>query len=149
MKSLLAASLLLISGTLALVAQDRSKGTPEEGRILALENAWNRAEQSKDVGALNQLLAPTLIYIDFDGSFMTKDQFLASAKSEGLSPEQIVNDQMTAHVYGDCAVVSGTYREKGAFKGKPYLRHGRFTDTWVKLNGTWQCVASQSTLITH
>jgi hypothetical protein len=28
-------------------------------------------------------------------------------------------------------------------------RHGRFTDTWVNQNGTWQCVASQSTLIPH
>jgi hypothetical protein len=56
---------------------------------------------------------------------------------------------MTAHIYGDSAVVTGIYREKGMNKGKPYLRRGRFTDTWVNQNGTWVCVASQSTLITH
>ena len=31
--------------------------------------------------------------------------------------------------------------------GKPFVHHGRFTDTWVKLNGEWKCVADQETLI--
>ncbi len=121
----------------------------EEGRVLALETAWNHAEQSKDVAALDQLLAPELVYIDYDGSIMTKAEFLAAAKSEGLSPEQIVNEKQTAIVFGDCAVVTGIYREKGMSKGRPYIRRGRFTDTWVKNGETWQCVASQSTLIQH
>jgi ketosteroid isomerase-like protein len=121
----------------------------EEGRVLALETAWNHAEQSKDVGALEQLLAPELVYIDYDGSMMNKGEFLASVKSEGLSPAQIVNESQTAKVFGDCAIVTGIYREKGTSNGKLYTRRGRFTDTWVKTNNTWRCVASQSTLIQH
>jgi ketosteroid isomerase-like protein len=123
--------------------------TREEGRILALENAWNHAEQNKDVTALEQLLGPQLVYIDYDGSISTKEQFLASVKGEGLQPEKITNESQTVHLYGDCAIVTGIYRETGVYKGKPYLRRGRFTDTWVKVNETWQCVASQSTLIQH
>jgi ketosteroid isomerase-like protein len=149
MKALLAVCFLLVTGTLVMVAQEKSRATDEEGRILALENAWNRAEQNKEIAALDSLLSPTLVYIDYDGSYMTKEQFLASTKSEGLQAEQITNDEMKAHVYGDCAVVTGIYHEKGVYKGKPYTRRGRFTDTWVKQNGTWQCVASQSTLIAH
>lgn len=135
---------------LALALHGRPpKTSADEGRILALETAWNHAEQTKDVAALDQLLAPDLVYIDYDGSISSKQEFLANVKSEGLSPEQITNEQQTAHVFGDCAVVTGIYREKGANKGKPYNRRGRFTDTWVKVNNTWQCVASQSTLIQH
>ncbi len=37
--------------------------------------------------------------------------------------------------------------DTGATKGKPYTRRARFTDTWIKQNGQWKCVASQSTLI--
>ena len=121
----------------------------DEGRVLALETAWNHAEQSKDVAALDQLLAPELVYIDYDGSLMNKEEFLASVKSAGLSPAQIVNESQTAKVFGDCALVTGIYREKGTNNGKPYTRRGRFTDTWVKVNNTWRCVASQSTLIQH
>jgi ketosteroid isomerase-like protein len=141
-------SLLLFSAVLLLHGHPQSISA-DEGRILALETAWNHAEQTKDVAALDQLLAPQLVYIDYDGSFSTKQEFLATIKGEGLTPEQIVNEQQTAHVFGDCAVVTGIYREKGVNKGKPYSRRGRFTDTWVKVNGTWQCVASQSTLIQH
>jgi len=48
---------------------------------------------------------------------------------------------------GDSAVVTGVYHEKGQRNGKPYLRRGRFPDTWVLVQGNWVCVASQSTLI--
>jgi ketosteroid isomerase-like protein len=147
MRRPLAAAPVLMVLSLLLQAQDRSKPSDAEGRILALETAWNHAEQAKDAAALDQLLANSLVYIDYDGSIMTKGEFLAEITAVDLHPSQIINDEMTAHVYGDAAIVTGTYREKGVLKGKPYLRHGRFTDTWVKLDGTWQCVASQSTLI--
>jgi hypothetical protein len=128
------------------VAQDRSQGE-DKRRLLALETAWNHAEEAKNIVALDQLLHETLVYVDYDGSLMTKAEFLNSAKAPDLHPAQIVNDSAMANVYGDAAVVTGTYREKGVFKGKPYMRRGRFTDTWIQQNGTWQCVASQSTLI--
>jgi len=121
----------------------------DEGRILALENLWNRAEQTKDAKALDELLAPSLVYVDYDGSIMNKEQFLESVKNPGLQPAQIINETVTAHVYGDAAVVTGIYQEKGTLKGKAYYRRGRFTDTWISQKNAWLCVASQSTLISH
>lgn len=121
----------------------------EQTKILALENAWNQAEEHKDVKALDSLLDPTLVYIDYDGSMMTKAQFMASVQVPELHPQQIVNETMAAHVYGNSAVVTGVYREKGMLNGKAYMRRGRFTDTWVYQRGIWTCVASQSTLILH
>lgn len=121
----------------------------EQSKILALENAWNQAEEHKDIKALDTLLDSTLAYVDYDGSIMNKAQFIESIKAPSLHPEQIVNESMMAHVYGDSAVVTGLYREKGEKNGKSYLRRGRFTDTWVYHDGMWVCVASQSTLIMH
>jgi hypothetical protein len=129
--------------------QASSQPDAEQTKILALENAWNQAEEHKDIKALDSLLDSTLVYIDYDGSMMNKAQFIASVQSPALHPEQIVNESMIAHVYGGSAVVTGVYREKGVKSGKQYLRRGRFTDTWVYQNGTWVCVASQSTLILH
>jgi ketosteroid isomerase-like protein len=141
--------LLLLFVLIWVAPQVSPQSDAEQTRILALENAWNHAEEHKDVRALDSLLDPSLIYIDYDGSMMDKARFIASAKEPSLHPEQIVNESMTAHVYGDSAVVTGVYREKGVKNGKPYLRRGRFTDTWVDRSGTWVCVASQSTLIMH
>ena len=147
MRTMIAACLVVAATGILGAGQEKPRLSDDEGRILALEAAWNHAEQNKDVAALDQLLASTLVYVDYDGSLQNKAEFLAAAKSESLHPEQITNDEMTAHVYGDAAVVTGIYREKGISKGKPYSRRGRFTDTWVKEKGTWLCVASQSTLM--
>jgi len=143
-------ALFLLIGLLpAAAGQAPAQLDPEQTKILALENAWNQAEEHKDIKALDSLLDASLVYVDYDGSIMDKAQFMASIKAPSLHPEQIVNESMTAHVYGDSAVVTGVYREKGEKSGKPYLRHGRFTDTWVFQRGTWTCVASQSTLMMH
>lgn len=149
MRAPIAVVMLLIASCLSAASQTTADAEAERTRILALENAWNLAEEHKDVKALDGLLASTMVYVDYDGSFMDKAQFMASIKAPSLHPEQIVNESMTAHVYGDSAIVTGVYREKGVAAGKPYLRRGRFTDTWVNQNGTWVCVASQSTLISH
>jgi len=140
-------SVLLLLTAPGSAAQTAAQPDAEQTKILALENAWNRAEEHKDAKALEALLDSSLVYIDYDGSLMDKAQFIASVKEPALHPEQIVNESMTAHVYGGSAVVTGVYREKGVNHGKPYLRRGRFTHTWVYRDNAWLCVASQSTLI--
>ncbi len=149
MRTLLTAGLLALSSAVLLLAQDSAKRSGEEGRLVALESAWNRAELSKDAAALNQLLGESLVYVDYDGALFSKKEFLQNTLHSDVEQEQINNDGMTVHVYGNAAVVTGVYRDKGIEKGKAFSRHGRFTDTWVNQNGVWQCVASQSTLIAH
>ena len=139
---------LLVAMTLPARGQQQ-QSTAEESKILALENAWNKAEEEKDYRALDMLLDESLVYVDWDGSRMNKEQFIASIRAPELHPAQIVNESQEAHVFGDSAIVTGVYREKGTNKGKAYSRRGRFTDTWIYRNGTWVCVASQSTLIVH
>jgi ketosteroid isomerase-like protein len=149
MRSGIVVCFLLLFVSMPLAGQEAADADSQRTKILALENAWNRAEESKDTKALEGLLASTLVYVDYDGTLMDKAKFIASVKAPSLHPEQIVNGSMTAYVYGDSAVVTGIYREKGVRNGKPYSRRGRFTDTWVNQSGTWVCAASQSTLIIH
>ncbi len=143
---MIAALFLLLASSSAVFAQNADA---EKSKILALENAWNLAEQHKDVKALDELLGGNLVYVDYDGVIQTKGQFLENVRRPSLHPAQIVNETTTAYVYGTAAVVTGTYRERGVDKGKSYSRRGRFTDTWIYGNGIWQCVVSQSTLISH
>jgi len=149
MKSAFLACLVLCIAWPLHSGQDRTNAGPDESKILALESAWNLAEENKDINALDQLLADSLAYTDFDGSFMNKAQFLTAVKNGTPNSDQITNDDVVVHLYGNSAIVTGGYREKGIVKGKPVLRRGRFTDSWVNQNGTWLCVASQSTLISH
>ena len=148
----LASMCLLISAWVAMgIAQESRKPSGEEGRIIALESAWDQAEQNRDANALSGLLADSIVYVDYDGSLSNKQQFLASIKSGDISSEQINNEGVTVHLYNNnnVAVSTGIYRDKGIEKGKPFLRRGRFTNVWINQNGSWQCIASQSTLLAH
>jgi ketosteroid isomerase-like protein len=138
------AVLLLVASLTA--ARQRSM-SDEGGRVMALENAWNHALEAKDTKALDMLLANTFVSVDIDGSVSSKSEFLASIKSPDYQPSQAVTEQSNVQVYGDAAVVVGVFRIKGTEKGKPYVHRERFVDTWIKLHGTWQCVATTSTLI--
>ena len=140
--AVLVAAVILSTAT----AQDRS--SDEGGRVLALEKAWNHALEVKESNALEMLLADTLVSVDIDGSVQTKKEFLASIKAPDYKPSQAVTERADVQVYGNAAVVTGVFRIKGEENGKSYLRREHFTDTWIKQNQTWQCVASQTTLIT-
>lgn len=130
-------------------AQTVEQTAPEEARILTLENAWNQAVQQKDAQALKMLLAPDLIYVEYDGTLMNKAEYLASVESPSAHPVRIVNEALTVHFYGIVMVVNGVCRESGVKKGKSYELRERFTDTWVRRGDKWECVASESTLIPH
>jgi ketosteroid isomerase-like protein len=118
-------------------------------KIMALENIWNNAEKAGDAAALNLMLDDAMVYIDEDGSLLTKMQFLEQVKQTGPQLQSLVTDAMSVNVYGETALVAGTYRVTGVARGKAFRREGRFVDTWVLKNGAWLCVAAQATPVLH
>lgn len=137
----------LLFCTVAVCAQDHASDVA--GRIISLETSWNQAEQQQDLKALDHLLGDKFIYVDVDGSMQNRAQFLDGVKNRAEHIDVIGAEPDTTQVlvYGDSAVASGIYREKGTLHGKPYYNRGRFTDTWIRQGSAWVCVASQSTLI--
>ncbi|MBZ5649905.1 MAG: nuclear transport factor 2 family protein [Acidobacteriia bacterium] len=116
-------------------AQDSSK-------VIAMENLWNRAELNNDASAVRLLLADDFVMTLAEGTLYNKSQIVASVADKSYRPEALQSSNMVVHSYGNTAVVTGAYYEKGVDKGKPWERRGRFTDTWMNLDGRWQCIAS-------
>ncbi len=52
---------------------------------------------------------------------------------------------MKVRVFGDTAIVTGSDTEKSTYKGKDSSGKYVWTDIFVKRNGKWQAVASEST----
>jgi len=128
-------------------AAQESSGSADEIQIKQLERAWNQAEMKQEVGAVDNLLADSLVYTDYDGSFMNKKEYMKWVVAPDQKADHLYDEGLSVRVYGNAAVVTGIYRESGTNKGKQYVIRARYTDTWIKQNGVWQCVASQSTLI--
>lgn len=135
---------LLFSG----VPLPQGKSTQgDEIQIKQLERAWNQAEAKQEVTEVSNLLADSLVYTDYDGSIMNKVEYMKWVAAPEQKADHLYDEGIAVQVYGDAAVATGIYRESGTNKGKRYVIRSRFTDTWIKRDGVWRCVASQSTLI--
>jgi len=147
MKTLVTALVAMFVLSAMSLAQDNSSVSNDEIHIKQLERAWNEAEARHDAGAVTAIVADTLTYIDFDGSIMNKTQYIRDVTKTAYQADHLYDEGLNVVVYGNAAVVTGIYRETGTSKGKAYVHRVRFTDTWIKRGGVWQCVASQNTLI--
>lgn len=147
MKKIWVPLLALLALVIAAVVATSAIASNDESQLIQLERAWNQAEAGANPSAIVSLFDEALIYVDYDGSLMTKAEYLRSVAKPSSRPDHMYDEGMKARVYGETGIVSGIYRETGDYKGKPYARRARFTDTWIKIDGQWKCVASQSTLI--
>ena len=120
---------------------------PEEQALVELERDWNEAFYKRDVAVIERLLADEFIATYDDGNRGDKARELALAGNFNQQVESAVQDEFTVKIYRDAAVVWFRLQVVGFKEG---LRTGvtlRYTDVWVKRDGRWQCVSSQSTRV--
>jgi ketosteroid isomerase-like protein len=129
------------------LAQDNSS---VESKIVAMEKAWNQAYKFRDKKALSEILHDSIVLVNDDGSLQSKKVFLSSVDAAKQSDQQQAEPESIAvHVFGDVAIASGIFREKGVENGNSYVRRNRFVDTWVNNGGSWVCVAASATPVLH
>lgn len=116
---------------------------PAQSDILALEHAWVEAELHHDSTALARLMSDDLILTEPDGNVLDKAEEVAFTADPDAHLESLETQDVRVQVHGDVAVATGAYHERGNFHGKPFEHRGRFTDTWVRHDRTWQCIAGQ------
>src|SRR5262249_55778388 len=116
--------LAVVTLATALVASSANEADADRGKLIALENAWNQAQMNKDVKAVEQLLAPTFVYTDYDGLVMNRKTFLDDLKDPAYRATSIINEDAQVFPYHNAAVVVGTYHTKGTYKGKAFEHHG-------------------------
>jgi ketosteroid isomerase-like protein len=136
---------LAVVGAMAVTAVAQDNGSVES-KIIAIEKAWNQAYKFRDKKALGEILHDSMVLVNDDGSLQSKGAFLASVDAAKPSDQQQAEpESISVHVFGDVAIATGVFREKGVENGKAYVRRNRFVDTWVGKNGTWVCVAAPAT----
>lgn len=137
----------LLLSVFALGQSSNYRPDSPEGKLLALEKMWNQAQLMRDADALNVLIAPHFVNTEWDGEVSDRQRFLSDIRDPKFKPSVLGIQDVQVILYGETAVVTGTYHAKGSYQGKPYDHVGRFTDTWIRENQRWQCVASHTSLI--
>lgn len=135
--------LVLLLATSSPLLTQKSDESSARSKILALEHAWNQAEELKDLKALDAIFDSELTYVTFDGVLLSKSEFLVSVKSAHIG--QVVTESMNVQLFGDTAIVTGIYRASDLRNGQVVMRHGRFLDTWIYKNASWVCIAADAT----
>jgi len=121
--------------------------TSVEQTLMQLERDWTQASLKKDIGALDKIMADDWVNIDFQGKTVTKAETIANLKTGSPATQAAGIGEMKVRIFGDSAIVTGSDTEKSTSKGKDVIDKYLWTDVWVKRNGRWQAVASQSTKV--
>jgi len=100
-------------------AQSNSRAQGDETKIIALENLWNQMQLHHDAEAMGKLLDDDFVFTDYDGTVMSKLQFLESIrdKSYELSVEASDNMNFTATAIPSSSSAPPTRRERS--RGNP------------------------------
>jgi ketosteroid isomerase-like protein len=133
---------VLLSVTVVVAAGTGGPQSDDASKVVAMENLWNQVQLNHDAAAMEKMLDEDFVLTDYDGTTSNKSQFLDSIKDMSVKLTQEMSEGMKLHEHGDTVVVTGATREKGTQNGKAFAHNGRFTDTWIKKDGRWQCVAS-------
>jgi len=142
MKKLIFVVVLVFAVTSMAQTQTQLKSGSVEQELMRLEIQWSDALVKSDLAFLGQILADDWMGADQNGVVYSKAQQLALFKSGDDVISSLFSDDMQARVYGDAAVVTGRNTQKETLKGKDISGQYRWTDTFVKKAGRWQCVAS-------
>jgi hypothetical protein len=109
-------------------------------KLMALERIGKmQAWQNKDVQTLNTVFDDAFVYVDPEGRELSKPEMLAYIQRAPPATHCRSDESSVARRY---RIVTGLYRMKGTERGKPFLRHGRFIDTWRYKKGLWIAIAS-------
>jgi ketosteroid isomerase-like protein len=149
MKKILGAVALLLVLVSLIIGQTKPPAAQNAVQeVTALERAWIDAERQYDVAWFEKYLADTIVSTDENGAVMDKSAMIADVKSKASNNESVTYEGLKVQVYGDAAVATGISVVKGGtYKGKDNSGKFPWTDTWVKLSGRWQCVASHNSKI--
>ncbi|KQZ44224.1 nuclear transport factor 2 family protein [Duganella sp. Root1480D1] len=120
--------------------------TPQQ-EVMAVTQAACEAFRVRDIPALERLLAPEFNLVSSNSEVQSRAQAIQEVRDGDPQYDRFENHSMTARVYGDAAIVQGITSLKGSSGGKPFALDVRFTDTLVRVKGSWTIVVSHVTRI--
>jgi hypothetical protein len=130
----------------------RAKGSvmPQsaEDILAAVEQRRIDALRTADIHTLDEIIDEQCIHIESNGTARTKEAFLADVAKREFSFDLFEIEENHIRIFGETAVVAGTYRNIVRVRGTPNpVKHARHLRVYVNCGGSWKLVAHQATEI--
>ena len=129
------------------VVASESNPIPDGQVLRHIEREWEDANKNKDKAWFERNLADEYTAINARGKMFNKTEDIADMLSNADTITSGELSNMQVRVHGDTAVVTGRLHRVGKDKNGGFDRNYMFTDTFVKRDGRWQVISTQSTLV--
>jgi ketosteroid isomerase-like protein len=148
MKKLAGAVVLLCACAGLVFGQSQTPKGPDVSQALQqLEHDWLNATKAGDTDKLSVILADDWAGLGYAGEKATKKSYLADVKSGKVTIQSFEIGPMNVKVLGNVAVVQGSDTEKSTTNGKDSSGKYLWMDVFVKRDGKWVAVRSQTAMV--
>jgi uncharacterized protein (TIGR02246 family) len=118
----------------------------DEDAVAAQVAARTEALVSGDSAGMRKVLADDFSYTNASGATCDRDEYIASyVASTDLVWLSQDTSQPVIRVYGDTAVVTLDVHDRATWQGDRFEGRFRSLFVYVRREGTWRCVAGQTT----
>jgi ketosteroid isomerase-like protein len=124
-----------------------TENSAAEAAIRALEREWVQGQSRNDNRVLDLIFDNELVYVEY-GRLVSKADYLSRIKQDVPLTDTVALEGMNVHVFGNTAIVVGSYQERQPHDHSRSLKRWRFIDTWTyKDRRGWTLVAAGSSPI--
>ena len=118
---------------------------PAEDAVAAVEQRRIDALLTSDINMLDEIIDAQCTHIESTGTSRTKAAFLEEIAKREFSFDLFEIEENHIRIFGDTAVVAGTYRNIVRVRGHPNPeKHARHLRVYVHYGGSWKLVAHQA-----
>ena len=119
-----------------------------EDAVAAVEQRRIDALLTSDISVLDEIIDEHCTHIESNGTSRTKGAFLVDVAKREFAFDLFEIEENRIRIFGDTAVVAGTYRNIVRVRGNPNpVKHARYLRVYVNCGGSWKLIAHQATEI--
>jgi Domain of unknown function (DUF4440) len=129
----------------AACTSKKSALTKEE--VVAVINRFDAGWNSKNLAAVDSVLAPGYVYFTQSGGTFSRDSVVATAGSPAYALDHVNRTDYEVQLYGNTAIASTRWQGSGIYKGIPFNEDQRCSITIVKKGNKVEILSEHCTPI--
>lgn len=123
-------------------------GKHSESQIAELEERLRQAMLNSDVAELDSLIAPELLFTNYLGQLVSKQNDLEMHRSGVLKLTTLTPSDQRIQLKEGFSIVSVQMHLRGTYDGAAVEQHMRFTRVWaISSAGSHQIIAGHASII--